>query len=172
VSHKFVSMQQNPRWRVGLGFGTTGAHLRNRPDPPDGGDQRGLSNLTVLSELHRDLSYLMTGKGAWVAGADRREAPGPKPEHLGRRLRLRHQPPRSWQLLNGGDQRGVARNGMHSVLPRSNLGGADQLVRSHEQTGTLAPSENGRLPPVVAHQLAIAHKSLIGPSGSPDWVTY
>src|SRR5271157_3438393 len=37
------------------------------------------------------------------------EAPGPKPEHLGRRLRLRHQPPRSWQLLNGGDQRGVSR---------------------------------------------------------------
>jgi len=40
----------------------------------------------------------MAGKGAWVAGADRREAPGPKPEHLGRRLRLRRQPPRSWQL--------------------------------------------------------------------------
>ena len=63
---------------------------------------------TDLGELHRDLSYLMMGKGAWVAGADRGEAPGPKPEHLGRRLRLRHQPPRSWQLLNGGDQRGVS----------------------------------------------------------------
>src|SRR5271157_922318 len=68
----------------------------------------GTEKRTVLGELHRDLSYLMTGKGAWVAGVDRREAPGPKPEHLGRRLRLRHQPPRSWQLLNGGDQRGVS----------------------------------------------------------------
>src|SRR5271157_2271627 len=55
----------------------------------------GTEKQTVLGELHRDLSYLMTGKGAWVAGADRREAPGPKPEHLGRRLRLRQQPPRS-----------------------------------------------------------------------------
>src|SRR5208282_3859483 len=64
------------------------------------------------------------------------------------------------------------KNGMNSVLPRSNLGGARQLVRNHEQTGTLAPSENGRLPPVVAHQLAIAQKSLIDPSGSPDSVTY
>ena len=53
----------------------------------------------VLGELHRDLSYLMMGKGVSVAGADRGEAPGPKPEPLGRRLRLRHQPPRSWQLL-------------------------------------------------------------------------
>ena len=41
----------------------------------------------------------MMGKGVSVAGADREEAPGPKPEPLGRRLRLRHQPPRSWQLL-------------------------------------------------------------------------
>ena len=34
--------------------------------------------------------------------------PGPKPvRRLGRRLRLRRQPPRSWQLWNGGVQRGV-----------------------------------------------------------------
>ena len=50
----------------------------------------------------------MMGKEAWVAGADRGEAPGPKPGHLGRRLRLRHQPPGSWQFLNGGVQRGVS----------------------------------------------------------------
>ena len=62
----------------------------------------------VLGELHKDFSYLMMGKDAWVAGADRREAPGLKPERLGRRLRLRYQPPRSWQLLNGGDQRAVS----------------------------------------------------------------
>ena len=132
----------------------------------------GTEKRTVLGELHRGLSYLMTGKGAWVAGADRREAPGPKLEHLGRRLRLRHQPPRSWQLLNGGDQRGVAKNGMNSVLPRSNLAGARQLVRNHEQTGAVAPSENGRLPPVLAHQLARAQKSLICPKRSPGSVTY
>src|SRR5271157_6573488 len=47
---------------------------------------------------------------------------------------------------------------MNSVLPRSHLGDARQLVRNHEQTGTAAPSENGRLPPVLAHQLASAHK--------------
>src|SRR5271157_3044578 len=93
-------------------------------------------------------------------------------EHLGRRLRLRHQLPRSWQLSNGGDQRGVAKNGMNSVLPRSNLAGARQLVRNHEQTGTVAPSENGRLPPVLAHQLARAQKSLICPKRSSGSVTY
>jgi len=32
----------------------------------------GTEKRTVLGELHRGLSYLMTGKGAWVAGADRR----------------------------------------------------------------------------------------------------
>jgi|GEM_PF-5052837 hypothetical protein len=37
------------------------------------------------------------------------------------------------------------------------LRGARLLVRSHEQTGTVAPSEIGRLPPVPAHQLASAH---------------
>ena len=37
----------------------------------------------------------MMGKDAWVAGADRGEAPGPKPVRLGRRLRLRRQPPGS-----------------------------------------------------------------------------
>ena len=75
----------------------------------------GTEKWTVLGELHRGLSYLMTGKGAWVAGADRKKAPVPKLERLGRRLRLRHQPPRSWQLSNGGDQRGVAKNGMNGT---------------------------------------------------------
>jgi len=42
-----------------------------------------------------------------VAGAERREAPGPKPAHLGRRLRLRRQPAGSWLLWNGGVPRGV-----------------------------------------------------------------
>ncbi len=49
------------------------------------------------------------GKDAWVAGADRREAPGPNPVRLGRRLRLRRQPPGSWQIWNGGDQGGVSK---------------------------------------------------------------
>ena len=61
----------------------------------------------LLAELHRDSLYPMMGKDAWVAGADRGEAPGPKPVRLGRRLRLRRQPPGSWQLWNGGVQRGV-----------------------------------------------------------------
>ena len=60
----------------------------------------------LLAELHRDSLYPMMGRDAWVAGADRREAPGPKPVRLGRRLRLRRQPHGSWQLWNGGDQRG------------------------------------------------------------------
>ena len=38
---------------------------------------------------------------------------------LGRRLRLRHQPPRSWQLLNGGDQRGVSKGGAATGLEKS-----------------------------------------------------
>src|SRR5208337_3436667 len=78
----------------------------------------------LLAELHRDSLYPMMGKDAWVAGADRREAPGPKPVRLGRRLRPRRQPPGSWQLWNGGDQRGVSifgryrlRVGVHPRLP-------------------------------------------------------
>ena len=62
----------------------------------------------LLAELHRDSLYPMMRKDAWVAGADRWEAPGPKPVRLGRRLRLRRQPPGSWQLWNGGVQRGVS----------------------------------------------------------------
>ena len=62
----------------------------------------------LLAELHRDSLYPMMGKDAWVAGADRREAPGPKPVRLGRCLWLRRQPPGSWQLWNGGVQRGVS----------------------------------------------------------------
>jgi len=57
----------------------------------------------------------MMGKVAWVAGADRREAPGPKPARLGPTpqvgfppIRLRRQPPGSSQLWNGGVQRGVS----------------------------------------------------------------
>ena len=51
-----------------------------------------------------------------MAGADRGEAPGPKSVRLGPTpqvgfppLRLRRQPPGSWQLWNGGVQRGVSR---------------------------------------------------------------
>ena len=69
-----------------------------------------LETTRLLAELHRDSLYPMMGKDAWVAGADRREAPGPKPVRLGRRLRLRRQPPESWQLCNGGVQRGVSCN--------------------------------------------------------------
>ena len=38
MSHKVVLLQQNPRWRDGLVFGTAAPHLRNRTEPPDGGD--------------------------------------------------------------------------------------------------------------------------------------
>jgi hypothetical protein len=62
----------------------------------------------LLAELHCDSLYPMMGKDAWVAGADRGEAPGLKPVRLGRRLRLRRQPPGPWQLWNGGVQRGVS----------------------------------------------------------------
>ena len=56
--------------------------------------------------------------------------------------------------------------GKNSVLRRSNLGVARQLVCNHEQTGAVAPSENGRLPPVLAHQLASAYRnSDFSPSG-------
>ena len=50
---------------------------------------------------------------------------------------------------------------MNSVLPfyEENFGGARQLVRNHGQTGAVAPSENGRLPPFLAHQLASAYKN-------------
>ncbi len=49
----------------------------------------------------------------------------------------------------------VTSSGRHCPTPSP--GGARQLVRNHEQTGTAAPSENGRLPPVLAHQLASVH---------------
>src|SRR5208337_2598674 len=50
------------------------------------------------------------GSGAFLQNClnSLRSAPGPKPVRLGRRLRLRRQPPGSWQLLNGGVQRGVS----------------------------------------------------------------
>jgi len=72
------------------------------------GKRKWASSTRLLAELHRDSLYPMMGKVAWVAGADRREAPGPKPVRLGRRLRIRRQPPGSWQLWNGGVQRGVS----------------------------------------------------------------
>src|SRR5208337_1977987 len=71
---------------------------------------KGRMKTRLLTELHRDSLYPMMGKDTWVAGADRREAPGPKPVRLGRRLRLRPQPPGSWQLWNGGVQRGVSKH--------------------------------------------------------------
>src|SRR5271166_5139156 len=63
------------------------------------------------------------------------------------------------QLARSNGTNGTEKNGMNSVLRRSHLGGARQLVCNHEQTGAVAPSENGRLPPVLAHQLAGARKS-------------
>ena len=52
------------------------------------------------------------------------------------------------------------KHGMNSVLRRSHLGGARQLVCNHGQTGVAAPSEHGRLPPVLscAHELAGARE--------------
>src|SRR5271157_6503051 len=53
----FVSMQQNPRWRVGLVFGivfgTTGAPFEKETEPPDGGDQRGVSIVLPVCEPPR-----------------------------------------------------------------------------------------------------------------------
>src|SRR5208337_1186109 len=77
---------------------------KNKP-----GSRRSVANNRESSVNSTEICLIsLMGKDAWVAGADRREAPGPKPEHLGRRLWLRHQPPKSWQLLNDGDQRGVS----------------------------------------------------------------
>ena len=78
------------------------------PDRRRGRDRIAREQVRLLAELHCDSLYPMMGKDAWVAGADRREAPGPKPVRLGRRLRLRRQPPGSWQLWDGGVQRGVS----------------------------------------------------------------
>ena len=58
---------------------------------------------------------------------------------------------------------------MNSVLRRSHLGGARQLVCNHEQTGAVAPSENGRRPPALAHQLASAREFMV--RFSPDGKT-
>ena len=105
----------------------------------------------VLGELHQDLSYLMMGKGAWVAGADRQEAPGPKPEHLGRRLRLRGQPLGLRQLLNGGDQRGVSTSSLKSriqdVIAREL---AEHETGSHE--AACNPRHKPGCPPTTARR--------------------
>jgi hypothetical protein len=90
----------------------------------------------VLGELRRDLSYLMMGEGGWVAGADRREAPGPKPVRLGRRLRLRRQPPGSWQLWNGGVQRGV------SLLLRACLRRVERLSALEPRLDTIVRGQD------------------------------
>ena len=69
--------------RVGSAIGAAGRGGHEpHPDSIDGRNMRFCSR--VLGELHRDLSYLMMGKGVSVAGADREEAPGPKPEPTGR----------------------------------------------------------------------------------------
>ena len=64
-------------------------------------------------------------------------------------------PPIDWLAQTEPTER---KNGMKSVLPRSHLVGARRLMRNHERTGTVAPSENGRLPPDLAHHLASAHQ--------------
>ena len=53
-------------------------------------------------------NFVSRFRGSTSCRVTRREAPGPKPVRLGRRLRLRRQPPGSWQLWNGGVQRGVS----------------------------------------------------------------
>jgi hypothetical protein len=97
----------------------------------------------LLTELHCDSLYPMMGKDAWVAGADRGEAPGPTPVRLGPTpqvgfppLRLRRQPPGSLQLWNGGVQRGVSkkRNEFRSTTPRLRVLGKGQnwLMVAHQ----------------------------------------
>jgi hypothetical protein len=86
----------------------------------------------LLAELHRDSLYPMMGKDAWVAGADRKEAPGPKPVRLGRRLRLRRQPPGSWQLWNCGVQRGVS---ISSSEPTPEPGDGQYAAEAKRQEG-------------------------------------
>jgi|GEM_PF-6813267 len=85
------------------------------PAPPSQGGERDRSLATSFhraqqkhASRNRPSSRVKTNFAACQAGADRREAPGPKPVRLGRRLRLRRQPPGSWQLWNGGVQRGVS----------------------------------------------------------------
>src|SRR5208337_94851 len=111
----------------------------------------------VLGKLHRDLSYVMMGKDVWVA--DRREAPGPKPEHLGRRLRLRHQPPRSWQLSNGGDQRGVstfvfALQACCKRLPRHRLHSRGRLIQ-HCNLARLPTPSTTHAPPLRGSEFRV-----------------
>ena len=84
-------------------------HFGLGPAPPTYDMRDSSLNPTVISVSH-------DGEGRRVAGADRGEAPGPRPVRLGRRLRLRRQPPGSWQLWNGGVQRGVSDLPPHSGL--------------------------------------------------------
>src|SRR5208337_5391243 len=86
----------------------------------------------------------MTGKGAWVAGADRREAPGPKPVRLGRRLRLRRQPPRSWQLWHGGVQRGVSRNSITLRGRHPDRAGGDEEFALLDTIRVVQPQQSCR----------------------------
>ena len=105
--------------------------------------------LRLLAELHRDLLDPMMGKEAWVAGADRGEAPEPKPVRLGRRLRLRRQPPGSWQLCNGGVQRGVSLFSSDSErLPVHNSVGIRHLPIAREPLLSLARNRRIIVPPV------------------------
>src|SRR5271157_6162825 len=108
----------------------------------------------VETELDRDPLYPMMGKVAWVAGADRREAPGPKPARLGPTpqvgfppIRLRRQPPGSSQLWNGGVQRGV------SVFPARFRTGSPEVTTCQRLTlQTLRANWlrfSGSIPPLV-----------------------
>jgi len=96
----------------------------------------------------------MMGKVAWVAGADRREAPGPKPARLGPTpqvgfppIRLRRQPPGSSQLWNGGVQRGV------SVFPARFRTGWSEVTTCQRLTQQTLRANwlrfSGSVPPLV-----------------------
>ena len=132
----------------------------------------GTEKRRLLAEFHHSRAARIRVAGGGAGG----DAPDAQASALGLPYG-QPQPPKclspSWDTTNqGGAQRELSKNGMNSVLPRSYLGGACQLVRNHEQTGTVAPSENGRLPLDLAHQLASAQENLICPNGSPDSVTY
>ena len=108
-------------------------------------------SLRVLAELHRDSLYPMMGKDAWVAGADRGEARGPKPVRLGPTpqvgfppLRLRRQPPGSWRLWNGGVQRGVSSLYSTTVTPEFlSWCGVNAAIAGCAGSGSLASDAAG-----------------------------
>ena len=127
----------------------------------------------LLAELHHSRAARIPVAGGGAGG----DAPDAQASALGL-LYGQPQPPKrlspSWDTTNqGGAQRELSKNGMNSVLPRSHLGGAVvSWCATMSKLGWFAPSENGRLPHDLAHQLASTQENLICPNGSPDSVTY